>query len=181
MNLLQFGIATNERLYRASREILAEILQAPAEEVGSDHFGHLRIFLCMDSDNGLLGWYEVFSMHVGETDKLFEKKVVEIVSMDKATHLMRRHARSRYLTEISSWRGRDEESWNYGGAVVLQVYIPDFQTQNKILISFSGLTEWGDETFCLMVPKKMGWTGAGQQNAEVIKVSGNRLALRLLM
>lgn len=66
-------------------------------------------------------------------------------------------------TDISSFQSRVESCNQYGGAIVAGEYV----------VSFSGLSEFADETFVLQIALFFHWT-TSKEALKVVKISGNK-------
>lgn len=171
---LDLFVTTKTLLKQSAENALIIVLHALGKRAGGWTGGFLRIFLAMDSGKGPRGWHEVFSDTVGTQKDQRSWEKYQIISMEKAIRLMKRHAKDGH---ISSWQSRNEAEWEYGGAFIVEVYIHELATSVKILVSFSGLPEEGDEAQGLLTIKGMAWPGSC---SDILVASNNQFAANLL-
>ncbi|HEY4508843.1 MAG TPA: hypothetical protein VJC13_01000 [Candidatus Paceibacterota bacterium] len=168
--------ATLDQIRAVAANSLSVVLHALGSEGDGRTGGFLRIFLAMDSKEGPCGWNEVFAEMVGEVKDQQKAAKYEILSVEKAIRLMKRHAIEGH---ISSWQSWNEKEWEYGGAFILEVFIPEFSCIVKILVTFSGLPPKGDEAHGLVVLKDLKWSKRGD-GREILLASKNHFAAELL-
>ncbi len=151
-------------------------INSPGARLG----GYLRVFLATDETAGLLGWQEIVASEIGG---LNPGKVswdgYKIVSFEKATRLMMKHADTK-LRHMSSWQSRDHSGQKYGGAIIVEV-VSSGGEKSVLLISFSGLPEEADEVMGLLIAEKMEWQVTHDSIRELLRWSNNRLAEKVLM
>ncbi len=135
-------------------EALRKVLEVLREEANGATGGVLQLFYAVDSTQGVQGWQRFFKSNIGTAEEdAFGRR--SIVSGHKASTLMVEHALDHRV--VSSWQFRERSRWAYGGAFILYADVPELGGRFKILVSFSGLPEIGDEALGMLLVKLMGW------------------------
>ena len=168
-----------ETSYRLD-DILSVVLEKVLEDYGDDDpdkSGICRIYYAVDPTNGIEGWHELRGARVGEREE-YRWEAIGNYSQEKTHRLMKLFAHDNRI--VSSRQSRRPNFWEYGGAIILSANIPDLGGLVLILISFSGLSEQADETFGMLLAKKMGWCNGFGQFEKLVGYSGNGRALKLL-
>jgi len=99
--------------------------------------------------------YKYLTVIIGEVPSNKMEKYAEL-SGEKAERLFRTF---NELKHQSSWESRDPDNGKWGGAI----------TAADLIISFSGLTEAGDEAVCLDIAYKLNWSNYN----EITKIAEN--------
>ena len=174
----KFSDETVSKLDRLTDEILSRVLELPEEQAKGKTGAMVRVLFSPFALAGrTMEWNEVYSKRVGaRLDDNWES--VETFSAEKASRLAEMQA--KYRLHVSSWQSRDVDNKKYGGAFLVLANVPELGGDVLLIISVSGLTEAGDETYGLLLANAMSW-GNGEWYAHIVMHSRNHQALRFFM
>ncbi len=159
--------------------VFENVLKALGQEGHDLTSGHLRIYAATDEDayKGPVGWHEVFESTVGFQLSEREWEGFRRLSESGAVRLMKNNAR---MDHWSAWQSRQAYAYEYGGAIMVSACVPELASQVvRILLSFTGLTEEGNEAVACLMVEGMRW--GSLQHEDHLQVSNNNLARKLLV
>lgn len=110
-------------------------------------------FVMRDNAAGII----LLKMPIGEIDPEKTLKYARF-AQEKGKRLYQNQS----LGHVSSWESRDEEAEKYSGAILA----------GHLILSFSGLPEWGDEAVILVLALRFDWINE-QQVKTIIQISEN--------
>lgn len=84
-----------------------------------------------------------------------------------------------HIGHISSWQSRSEEAEKYGGAITAPTYSLSLPVGKDLILSVSGLPEYGNEALVLTLGVNYHWLNIGDVD-EIIAISQNELAHSLI-
>jgi len=128
------------------------------------------------------GYFTVMSVKTGlvllivPIGEMFPEKIQKYfeLSQEKARRLLANQPHG-----ISSWQTRDTELYKYGGAVKISTELGGDEKGEGLILSFSGLPEYGDEAIMLYTAIR-GFDSDVLEAMKIAKISGNPFLIPLL-
>ncbi len=166
----------------AFRAVIESAVDTVAQRLGDEHRHkgvYARLYVLRSHQPPAGNLLQIFGAWVGGNSNIKKSSRCRELSKEKGFRLAESFIDNN--ESISSYETRDEARNQWGGAILLDCWVREFNPgPSHLIFTCSGLPELGDEAAMLLTSTNMPWGVGLREIQDIVQVSKNGLACELL-